>query len=259
MNLNDYLLVKCFKKSQYREKFNSGENIHINSTGHFWNLENSFQQDHEAMIFQQPEKGFFLATKPEFEKLIKESSSFEEIKRKAEDKGLAKVLFETLNVSFRIDGYICCFYLLPKAYVSFRKNIMSITSEKERKDIAYFIEKYINESNDNEFYASVYDANIFCNIFCNGMKNKGYKFITGIVDYKDVDIYQKIKWFQEGNYKSIAFTKPTEYSYQKEFRIFLMKEGEQTGEFISETGIEIYKSLVCGFDYNSLKLKNQNK
>lgn len=60
---------------------------------------------------------------------------------------------------------------------------------------------------------------------------------------------ERIKPAQERNYKSIVFTKPTHYSSQKEFRIFLIKKGENTKDHISESGIEIYNSLVCNYDY----------
>ena len=75
------------------------------------------------------------------------------------------------------------------------------------------------------------------------MISKGYDLIKGSVKYKDVDITQRIKWLQEKNFESIAFAKPTEYSYQKEFRIYLNKECENPDGHISENGIEIYNSV----------------
>ena len=57
MNLNSYFLVKCFRKSDFREGFNSGKNIYINSTTYCWKLENTFQQDLEGLVFHQSDDG----------------------------------------------------------------------------------------------------------------------------------------------------------------------------------------------------------
>lgn len=258
MKLNDFYLVKCFETAEYRDSFNDGSNIYINSTRHFWNLENTFQKDREGLLFQQTGKGYIIKAKPGFEKIVEESSSSEEIKRRAVEEGVGEVVCGITDTSARLEGYICCFYLLPKSEVSFTGTTLSILSEDERKDIAYFLEKYLEETDNKDFYVSIYDANIFCKVFCSGMLQKGYGVTVGIVDYKDVDISQRIKWWQEGNYNSIVFTKPTDYRYQKEFRIFLTKEEEHPGEHISENGIEIYKSILGSFDYTMILQNNKS-
>lgn len=249
MNLRDYFFVKCFETANYRESFNDGTNIYINSTAHFWKLENAFQQDFEGMILKQSGKGCVFAAKSGFEQLIKESSSLDDLIKKSADSGAGKKLFDTSDMNFRLDGYICCFYLLPKSEVSFTKTSLSILSKAEREDMALFHEKYLNDSTTKMFYASIYDAYTFCQLFCTGMESRGYEITMGAVEYKDVTMIERIKMAQERNYKSIVFTKPTSYSYQKEFRIFLIKKGENTKDHISESGIEIYNSLVCNYDY----------
>jgi len=251
MNLNDYYLVKAFSKPEYMNDFNSG-NIYLNSTNYFWNLENAFQQDKEGLVFQQSGKGFLIKAKEGFEKIIKSSSSLEEVLDRAEKANVGKVVCETSEFSFRVNGYICCFYLLPKSDVIIKENIMSITSEIAREDIAFFLENYLNESTTNDFYVSIYDAVVFYNIFAEEMKKKGYGLTYGIVKYKDIDEAQKIEWFQENN-KSILFTKPTRYSYQKEFRLFIDTPNEQVKEHILLDKIEIYKSLLYSFCYDDVR------
>lgn len=251
MNLNDFFLVKAFNRPEYMESFNNG-NIYLNSTSYFWKLENSFQQDLEGLIFHQLGKGYVFIANPKFEKLVKVSSSLEELKKRAIEERLGKVLFETTEVSSRLDGYICCFFLLPKSDVSFTQSTMSITNEKAKRDIAFFLEKYLNDSKTNDFHVSIYDAVTFCSIFFQKMKGKGYELFWGTVKYKDIDEMQKIRLFQNQNYASILFTKPTRFSYQKEFRIFINNANEQVKEHILVAEIDVYKSLLGSFSYDNI-------
>lgn len=251
MNLNDYYLVKAFGKSEYMKDFNSG-NIYLNSTSYFWNLENTFQQDKEGLVFQQSGKGFLLKAREGFEEILKNVSSSEELVEKAEKENIGEVVCETLNGSFRLEGYICCFYLLPKNDAIVKKNTMFITNEIAREDFIYFLEKYIDESTTNEFYVSVYDALVFYNIFAEEMKKKGYGLTYGMVKYMDINETQKIELFQK-NYKLILFTKPTGYSYQKEFRMFIDTPNEQVKEHILLDKIEINKSLLYSFGYDDVR------
>ncbi len=108
MNLNDYYLVKAFGKPEYMKGFNSG-NIYLNSTSYFWNLENTFQQDKEGLVFQQSGKGVLLTAGEGFEEIVKSASSLEELIEKAEKENIGEVVCETLDFSFRLEGYICCF------------------------------------------------------------------------------------------------------------------------------------------------------
>ena len=252
MNLNDYFLVKCFKKSDFREGFNSGSNIYINSMGYYWKLENTFQQDHEGLVFQQEGEGYLIRATPEFEDVIKAANSLEDIKRGIGK--LGEILCETTDFFVSINGYICCFYLLSKKDTHLQNNIMSLTNEKARNDFALFFNKYLEESEEDkpDFFASIYDATAFCNIFCSGMSNKGYAVTCRDVEYKDLDTLQRIRLFQKNEIASLVFTKPVKYSYQKEFRIYLSKKGENTKDHISERGIDISRSIVGSFDYKKL-------
>ena len=255
MNLNDYFLVKAFSRPEYMVSFNSG-NIYLNSTSYFWKLENTFQQDKEGEVFHQTGKGFIIKARPGFEKIVMSSSSVEQIINRASEENFGKVICETAEVTFRLEGYICCFYLLPKSDVSFTQSTISITSEKARRDIAYFLEKYLNESTTKDFNVSIYDAVTFCSIFFEEMKKKGYRLTAGAVEYKNNNEIQKIKQFQNKDFRSILFTKPTQFSYQKEFRIFINNANEQVKENILVGGVEVYKSLLGSFNYDNIRKKD---
>lgn len=111
MNLRDYFFVKCFETANYRESFNDGTNIYINSNAHFWKLENAFQQDFEGMILKQSGKGCVFAAKSGFEQLIKDSSSLDDLIKKSADSGTGKKLFDTSEMNFRLDGYIYAVFI----------------------------------------------------------------------------------------------------------------------------------------------------
>lgn len=247
--LSNYYLVKCFSKDEYRKSFNAGTDIHIKSTGYFWKLENTFQQDLEGLIFRQSGEGYLIRTNSEFENVVRASSSLDDIKSKIPQYG--EILTETENFFTRIDGYICCFYLLPKSSVEFDNGEIRFLNSSEEKDLLYFLDRYYEES--KALFASIYDAIPFRKIFCDGMLERGYEIITGGVKYEDLTVEDRIQRFQQKDYQSLVFTKPVDYSYQKEFRIFLTNKEEQC-DFISENGIEIYKNHVYSFD-DSLLVK----
>lgn len=256
MNLNDYFLVKAFSNREYMESFNSGS-IYLKSTSYFWKLENTFQQDKEGLVYQQSDKGYLLKTKPGFEKIIVEVSSFNDLMNRVEKENFGQVICETSDFSVRLDGYICCFYLLPKKDVAFDKNILSITNETAREDIAFFLEKYLDEPTTNDFYVSIYDGVTFCNIFFERMEKIGFQVTYGMVKYNDIDEMQRIRLFQDKNYPTIVFTKPTRYSYQKEFRIFLHNANEQIKEHIVVDKCEVGNSLLGSFCYNDISKANK--
>ena len=251
MNLNDYLLVKTFKSAERRNQFNNGD-IFLSSTAGFWKLENAFQQDKEGGVFQQKGKGFLLKTNDSFPEILAKSASLDDILKYMDAEKAGEVLAETADCSLRLEGYLCCFYLLPKSAISFTQSTLSITSEQERKDITEFLNRYLSESQTHDFYVSIYDATIFCSIFFKAMNEKGYKIAYGQVEYKDIDEATKIGLYQKGDGYSILFTKPTKYSYQKEFRIFLSKPNEPIKDHVTENGIDIEKSRFGSFDYANL-------
>lgn len=78
----------------------------------------------------------------------------------------------------------------------------------------------------------------------------------GQVKYEDIDEPTKIMRYQNGEGYTILFTKPTEYSYQKEFRIVVTKPNEQMKDHIIEIGIDIGSCRFGSFDYVDLCPKN---
>ena len=252
MDLSDYLLVKAFSKSKYMEDFNKGT-VYLNNSLSFWNWENKFQQDHEGSVFEQRGRGFLLKTNNDFPNILAKSSSLDEVLKYVHEENCGEIIGETTDFNIRLEGYLCCFYLLPKKDVSFTQNSMSITNKKEQEDLSVFLEKYLEESETHDFHVSIYDAVIFCNVFFKGLSEKGYLIKYGQVKYQDVDELTRISQYQNGDWKSILFTKPTNYSYQKEFRILINKSDEKTKDHISEDGFDIELSRYGSFCYDDIK------
>lgn len=249
MNLNEYYLVKVFSKEKYMTDFNSGKNIYINSTSFFWKLENAFQQDEEGAIVRQSGRGYIIQTTPD---VIHNSNSLDEILKCCNEKNKGRILAQISETTLKLNGYLCCFYLLPRKSVKFTKTTMSFIDERELKDFHLFLEKYIESSNDIDFYVSIYEPNTFCEIFFKGMKDKGYEIVCGKVKYEENPDLEKIRLYQAHEYAATFFIKPLLYNYQKEFRILITKQKEQIKDHISENNIDIYNSVIGTFSFKDL-------
>lgn len=244
LRLEDYYLVKCFQCSEYREQFNHGTNIHINSLKYFWNVGNAFQQDNEGLIFRQHNNGYIIQTHG-LEKEITNYHSVGELLNKHPNRLICK----TSDFYVGINGFICCFYLLSKKDVQIGNNL-KITNPQEEKDFYYFLKMYYNEN--NAFYASVYNSANFCTIFSNEMLEKGYNVCAGGVKYYDLTEEEKRQLYMKNDIISLTFIKPTKLRYQKEFRILLSKQGKSDKDFISENGIDLMPSKIFDFDHSYL-------
>lgn len=255
LNVNDYLLVKAFESAEYRAQFNSGS-IYLNSSAKFWELENAFQQDREGEIFRQEEIGYLMEANEDFPKILEKAATLDGVLKCMKEENAGEIIAKTENFSMKLEGYLCCFYLLPKSAVSSAQNTFTINSEQEHYEIREFLNRYLNEAFSNDFYVSIYDAVAFCNVFFKGMNEKGYKINYGKVKYEDIGEAIKIDCYRNGDLNSIIFTKPTKYSYQKEFRIYITKPNESVKDHIIERGFDIESCRVCSFDYANLISKS---
>ena len=246
--LNDYYLMKCFSKPEYRDDFNSGKQIYMNSTSYFWKQENTFQKDYEGIIFNS-ENGYLLNTNSDFINVVKTSKSFNELINNVN--GCGNILSDNCSFGSWIEVFLCCFYMLPKKDVKFEKNKMIFLNEKARYDFVEFITKYLNNENVDAAYCSVYNASRLCSIFVEEFSKRGYSVSYGQVNYEDVSVEQRIKHYQDREYNKLIFSKPKSFEYQKEFRFVLGNKNNQDDEHIVEAGIDL--SLSHGFDFEFVK------
>lgn len=247
MKLSDYYLVKSFEQESFRDEFNTGKKIYCKNTSYFWQIENTFQQDLEGKVFQHIGNGYLIAANEEFENVVKSAKSFNDIINGLPGKG--EVLATTSDFNIWINGYLCCFYLLPKSDIyKISGRSLKFANTNAKQDILLYIKKYVENTGNGEIYISIYEAEILCKSFGEQICSRGYKITFGEVDYNDISYWDRIHYFQSGDFGKIVFTKPTDYRYQKEFRIFITNDMDYENDHIEETGIDISQSLVLSFN-----------
>ena len=247
MDLKEYYLVKCFTTEKYRDDFNNGVDIHINNNRQFWKKEKAFQQDLEGVVLKQNGDGILFSPKKrceiEVEKIITGYSgkSLNTLVEELEKYG--SIVGSTADFTMSVDGYICCFYLLRKTdiKINIENGSLKFFDSKIKDDFLRFLDKYAreNKKHGQKCYASIYDAYAFMSAFSRGFKSIGYSIKYGRVSYSNVTVEKKIEAFNNSDYKTLLFTKPTKYSYQHEFRIFLPKKDNVLKDYLSESGIEM--------------------
>lgn len=228
----DYYLVKCFNKEQYRADFNNGA-IYFKDMSYFPNAENDFQQDEEGVVFRQAEKSYgtiYTMNSPTSEyvsDLMKSGNVFKGIEL---IKTQGNKVAETNKVLLNIEGFLCCFYLIPKRCLNITNKNIDISPEKEYANFFQLLDEYAK--NTGYVFFSIYNALQLIEIISRSCKENHYNFTFGCIDYQDVDEQTKIKWFSEGQIEKIVFTKPLRFHYQREFRFFLSPCTKNTSDSI---------------------------
>ncbi len=177
----NYYLMKCFPNQEFRDKFNNGEKLYINSTEHFHNLKNGFQQDFEGGIFSQPphSEGHLIFSKSK----MTSREAVEKVKSKQFNND--DLVCIASDCKMYINGYIYCLAIIPKSEMSFKNQEIVFNKNGNIKAwFYYFLNRYATES--GYAYISVYDAELFMKIFYEAMSKRGYLIYYGCVDYQDI-------------------------------------------------------------------------
>lgn len=235
MNLNNYILVKCFASLEYQQDFNNGE-LYMNNTAYYWNLENEFQQDREGEVLRIDNN---------------ENCDYEF--------GIGNQVIDFVKLNYRLDGYLMCFYLLSKSSVSLDRKNQSITiADDEKENFNTFLRTYLLElqkdnSNIDKAYVTFYEATSFCELIKKEMTEKSYGISYGTVSYKDITQEDKFKLMANNEWYKIAFIKPKKYEYQREFRFFFTPNltiNESFKEYIKECVKDVDKTILGVFNYS---------
>lgn len=259
MRLENYYLLKCFSQEKYRENFNTGKNVYINSLEYYDKLENSFQQDEEGMIFKQQNNeeahiifGSEMFSNELLEKLkadghrVNSDISIDDILCLSKVAGSKHFLSE--NFKFRFCGYISCFYLIPKSYLLFKDNKIIFNPKYNFKDEFYcFLNEYCE--NDKYCYVSVYDAKPFVDLIIKSLKENDFDYVCSPVKYEDLSFEQRIMLYVNKNFKRLVFTKNKSYKYQNEFRIFISNKAGNSKDHLEFHGEDLRKTVVKNFAY----------
>lgn len=221
---------------------NSGKKVYMKCLEYYHNLEDKFQRDFEGGIFKQVGLGKFI--------LSKYKLTLEEAIKKAEEPTTSDqvVIFDTKDFKVYINGYIVCFTLIPKQYVEFSDNKIIFNYKNDyKKDFYHFLNMYTNKYT----YISVYEAKSFMEMFYRHMTQKGYNVEFGIVNYEDFSQEKRLYYYRNKRKDKLIFTKDNMFSYQREFRVFVEKLGENTYDHIEEEGVDLRTSVVKEMVYLS--------
>lgn len=235
MDFNNYILVKCFESLEYQQNFNSGK-LYLNCTANYWKLENEFQQNREGEVLRIDSN---------------ENCDYE--------LNIGNQVIDFAKLNYRLDGYLMCFYLLPKSAVSIDVKNQSITiSDDEKEKIDTFLKGYLLELQKNNLdmdkaYVTFYDAASFCKLIEKEMSEKSYGVSYGVVRYEDIKQEDKLRLMTSNEWYKIVFIRPKKYEYQRELRFFFtpkLKIDESFKEHIEECVTGIDKTILGGFNYS---------
>ena len=247
MQLSDYYFVKCFGKQSYRDTFNSGE-LFFGHVKEYWGAENAFQQDFEGRILHQEGNGLLIAAKPGFESVLKQARSVHDIEGIVKERG-DTIIARTTSASSWINGYICCFYLLPKRNVILQNDKMVFATDSMENKFKVFLANYIGDK--RVVFAGIYDAARLCKAVEEVCTNQGVPFARDMVKYADTDTTLVFSCINRGDISPIIFTKRKVYSYQQEYRMFIAPPKESAAENYRLKGVAVASCIVATFEYPS--------
>lgn len=242
----DYYFMRCFSKEQYRNEFNTGKKLYINSLQYFHDLDDEFQQDFEGLIFKQPpnSKGYLIKAKAD---LTVNEAIDKALNNKLQD---GEWIIPTSDFKFYINGYIFCLTLIPKCYLQIREREIVFNNHYDISNAFYHLLNQYTKGTKST-YISLYDAQSFMEIFYPQMTSKGYSVSYGSVDYEDLSPEQRRQYYSELRIDKLVFTKEKKYDYQNEFRFFLRKNGEDVRDHIEEVGVVLQPAVVEDLVYLS--------
>ncbi|MBQ4128530.1 MAG: hypothetical protein IJD68_02025 [Ruminococcus sp.] len=241
-NLQNYYLLKCFSEEKHREELNTGNKVYMKCLQYYHNLEDNFQRDFEGGIIKQVDWGKLI--------LSKDNLTFKEAIQLAIEPSNSDqtIVIDTVKFEMSICGYISCFTLIPKIFVEFSDNQIIFNDKYDYKDNFYH---FLNMYTDKYTYISVYEAQSFIEMFYRHMTKIGYEVYFDRVTYEDYTYEKRIRYYQKQQFNKLIFTKDNKFSYQREFRIFVKKYGQNSYDHIEEEGVDLKSSVVKEMVYLS--------
>ena len=244
--LKNYYFMRCFSCKEYRDDFNSGKKVYVNSMQYFHEHEDDFQRDFEGGVFAQGpgEKGGIL--------LCKNSITAEMAIKKVSMKQFTSddMFIETKNAKLFINGYIFCMTIIPKQYLEIRAKELVFNRNKDISSSFYYLLNQYAKKNKYAFF-SFYDAEPFMERFCTQMIQRGYSLSCGRVAYENLSQEQRSKYYDQGDIAKLVFTKDKRFHYQNEFRIFIQCPSGNTTDHIEESGIDMSSAVLKDLVYLS--------
>lgn len=207
-------------------------------------MENTFQADQEGTIVQQAvgTSGKLILSKGK----INPETLFQQYA----EGSLAEhyQTFDTVDFTFYIDGYLCCFAVIPKYWIRFEER--NIVFNEDTDAYEWFV-RFLNEYSQKKYtYISVYDAELCMQTLYDGLSDR-FRIVYGPVRYEDLSTDDRIKEYKNGNIAKIVYSKDKRFEYQKEYRLFLHPKEGQMQKSIDVEGVSLKSSIVFELVYLS--------
>lgn len=244
-HFKDFYLIRCFGCEEFRDDFNSGKKMYLNSLKYYHDCENTFQGDLEGLVFQQQAEcssRLILSrgeiTVDDLFRMYKEDSYGDGVKA-----------FPVQDFKLFFDGYLCCFAVIPKSWMRFEeKSIIYNENANAYEWLITFLNSYCQEK---YCYFSVYDAEECLRTLYHGLSDKGFSVAMGTVDYCDLNTEERIRAAQNRDISRVIFTKNKSFEYQREFRVFISSKMDVMQDHIEVQGISLEPSVVKSLAYLS--------
>lgn len=229
--LSDYLLVRCFDKKQYLDELINGECLHMNSVQKFREASNKFQGDpNDCAVIVDNEVlsgSFYLGNDFPEEQFAKANLC-----------------------QFEINGYLYCFFALPKNIFKVENDILMLDVESPHyKLFLQCLNAYKENSETNECYVGIFDAASLVGCLRKSLDSIGLSYVYGFINYEKLDSNERMKLLSERNPEKIVLTKDPSYNYQNEFRFFVRTD-KDIEDWLQIKGLKLTDILAMRFVYN---------
>ncbi len=228
--LKDYFLFRLFDVEKYLDDFIDGTCIRMNSAKKFHEISNKFQGDpNDCSITLSDDKVPFTIYL---------------------GKDLPEIEIGKTNLEIGINGYLCCFFAVPKSFFAYKDGELCWDEDSPYFDkINRCFEEYISNSDHKTCYFAAFDAYTLVMRFEKCLKKIGVACNCGFINYTKLDSKSRLKLFAEDKLEEIIMTKDPSYDYQSEFRIFA-RTYQPIDEWLDVKGIKLSDIVFLKAKYN---------
>ena len=230
-DLKGFLLMRCLDCAEYLNDLINGQCLYMNSVERFRKESNKFQGDsNDCVVITDNDvlPGALWVGNGVPEKRLGEANL---------DK-------------FVLEGYLYCFFALPKAFFKIENNTLMYDTESPYYQ--YFLkclQEYKENSRTKSCYVGLFDAVTLVNRLEQSLKRLNLGYTCGFVKYKKLGTSERIKLFAEKCPERIVLTKDPSYSYQSEYRFFVRANGK-IEDSLQIRGLDLSDILAMKFEFN---------
>ena len=229
--LKDFLLMRCFDCKKYLDELINGDCLHMNSVKRFREESNKFQGD--------PNDCAVIVNNEILSGALYAGNGIPE-----------KRLFEANLNEFALNGYLYCFFALPKEFFKIENNTLMYDAESPYcEKFFHCLHEYRKNCKSKSCYVGLFDAVALVNRLEQCLEKLNLSYSCGFVEYKKLNSKERMKLLAENHPDRIVLTKDPSYSYQSEFRFFV-RTREKIDEYLQIYGLDLSDILAMQFEFN---------